>query len=84
MKAPSPSKPLPAGRHRLVRLCTCGRRIPERDRIALDEAPPCPDCGGRQRRWWRRPVTLWERLRAWWELDRWKQRNKHPCATKSR
>lgn len=68
-------KPLPIGTHRLRMMCTCGRLIPAADQkhnwLAM---PACPECGGRQRRWWRRPVTLWERLRAWWELRQWKKR----------
>jgi len=67
-------KPLPVGRHRLERLCTCGRRIDPREHIALDMVSLCSGCYGRQRRWWRRRVTLWERFRAWLLLRAWKRR----------
>jgi len=67
-------KPLPAGTHRLVRICTCGRVIQPGEIRIWVQGHCCPECGGYTWVWWRRPVTLLERLRAWFELRSWKKR----------
>lgn len=73
----SDPKPLPAGTHRLVRICSCGRRI-RADEIPtlFSSAAPCPDCGGRTWIYWKRRVTIVERLEAWLALWRWKRRRR--------
>jgi len=67
-------KPLPAGNHRLVRICTCGRIIQPGEFRTWISRHRCPDCYGYTWVWWKRPVTHIERIRAWFELWRWKKR----------
>lgn len=75
MKPSQIPKPLPAGNHRLVRVCiVCWRRVRPEEQSLWPKA--CPDCGSATWMFLRRPVTLLEKFRAWLELRRWKKRRR--------
>ena len=67
-------KPLVPGRYHMVCSCVCGRRVPDRELVALIHPPPCPDCGSILRMYEPTPVGWLTQLRAWLELRRWKKR----------
>jgi hypothetical protein len=69
-----PPKPLPATTVLRCACAGCGRRIPQRELVALIAPPKCPECGSILRAWERTPPSLFACFRAWYQLRQWNRR----------
>lgn len=74
LEAELPPKPLPATTVLRCACAGCGRRIPQRELIALIAPPKCPECGSILRAWERTPPSLFACFRAWYQLRQWNRR----------